>query len=754
MATSTIFTGFNQPVEDRSLILILKDIKSGKYRAEVERIRSCIASGETEKADQLKKQLPAFTPSGTFEGGRKSDLLNQYSGFVHLDFDKLSPEQLDDINTRATQIPYTFGCFCSPSGNGLKLFVEVNSTGMHHDIAYRQVQDYYEKNLGILCDPKCKDITRLCFVSYDPDLYKNLNNEKFLVQLPETAMEETIQMPSPPTTSAILPNESEDLNALFIFEQQIQFTNHKENYSDGNRNNYIYLLASNCNRAGLSEDATLDLCSQHFNLSQKEIKASVRSAYFNHSGEFAKFANSAKSAKLQSSSLNSSTDAEEDFLKDSPMLPDDLFSNLPGILRSGADAFTDKRERDVFLTGALAILSGCMPNVSGIYAQQKVYPNLFAFIIAPAASGKGALKFSKMLADKHHDLLIRASKDAQQQYDNELNQYKTRQRIKKKNDPDEPPPEQPPFKVVFIPANSSYAKILTHLQQNEGEGIICETEADTMGNVLKQEWGGYSDMLRKAFHHERISSSKKTNNEYIEVNEPRLSVALSGTPNQVTGLIASSEDGLFSRFVFYAFKVDQQWRDVSPYANNINLTDHFTRLSHDTWEMINFLQHYPTAIDLTRDQWGMLNAICGKWLYEVVTFAGDDAGSIVKRLGLILHRISMILTALRKVENGDTSANIQCSDIDFETAVQLADLYLKHSLLMFHNLPKQNDATLFKNGGNKRRFFDALPDTFKRAEAIELGIKFNLSTRSVDGLLKELNGHLLNQPQFGSYSKI
>jgi len=43
--------------------------------------------------------------------------------------------------------------------------------------------------------------------------------------------------------------------------------------------------------------------------------------------------------------------------------------------------------------------------------------------------------------------------------------------------------------VVFIPANSSYAEILTNLQQVEGEGIICETEADTMGNVLKQKLG-------------------------------------------------------------------------------------------------------------------------------------------------------------------------------------------------------------------------------------------------------------------------
>jgi hypothetical protein len=751
MATATIFTGFNQPVENRSLILILNDIKIGKYRADIERIRSCIVSGDTEKADHLKKQLPAFTPSGTYEGGRKAHLLKQYSGFVHLDFDKLTPDQLNDAFLKIKQIPYTFGCFRSPSDKGLKVFIEVNTSAVHHDIAYHQVQEYYEKALGILCDPKCKDITRLCFVSDDPDAYKNLNNEKFIVQLSEAAIPVSVlPTTSQPASPIITPDNPEDLDSLFIFNQQIQFTNQKSEYSDGNRNNHIYLLASNCNRAGLPENDTLHLCSQHFDLPEKEIRASVRSAYTNHSGEFAKFANS---AKLQTSTTGATDEISEDYLKNTPMLPDEFFPNLPLLLQSGAGAFTDRRERDVFFTGALAILSGCMPNVRGFYKQQKVYPNLFAFIIAPAASGKGALKFSKMLADKRHDLLIRHSREQQQQFETEMNQFKTRERSKKKNDPSEEPPEQPPFKVVFIPANSSYAKILTHLQQNEGEGIICETEADTMGNVLKQEWGGYSDMLRKAFQHERISSSKKTNNEYIEVNEPRLSVAISGTPNQVTGLIASAEDGLFSRFIFYAFKVEQQWLDVSPYANSINLTDHFTQLSQETFDMINLLEQYPTIVELSRCQWDRLNATCSHWLYEVVTFTSDDAGSIVKRLGLILYRIAMIFTALRKVENGDTSQCVECTDADFDSALFLADLYLQHSLLMFHNLPKQGDSAVFKSGDNKRKFFEALPHDFKRAEAIELGKKFSLSTRSVDALLKELNGRYLVQPHFGCYSK-
>ncbi|MEI6122712.1 MAG: DUF3987 domain-containing protein [Bacteroidota bacterium] len=740
MEFSTIFSGFNKPVGNESLIFIIKDIREGKYRADIESIRSSIASGNTEKADQLKKQLPAFTPSATFIGGRKSELLDQYSGFVHLDFDKLTPEQLNNTFLAISKIPYTFACFRSPSGNGLKVFVEVTTGEQEHETAYKQVQNYYEKALGILCDPKCKDITRLCFFSFDPDTYKNNKNRKFEVQIKQELKEkqEPIKIP--------------DYSAFF--DDCISFTQQKEQYIDGNRNNFIYLLASNCNRKGIPESIALDFITTNFDLSDLEIRASVKSAYNHHPNELANFAKSAKvqtNSKVQS--LSNET-IEEDYLKNTPIIPDELYNRLPELLKSGALAFSDERERDVFLTGGLSILSGCLPNVKGIYSQEVVYPNLFSFIIAPAASGKGVLKSSKSLADKYHEQILKTSREELQRYDVEMNEYKSRQRFKKKQEVPEDPPIQPPFKVVFIPANSSYAKILSHLEQNQGDGIICETEADTMGNVLKHEWGGYSDMLRKAFHHEHISSSKKANNEYIEVKEPRLSVALSGTPNQVTGLIASAEDGLFSRFLFYAFKVEQQWRDVSPYVNNINRTDYIRVLSEQVYELVLFLGLSPTTIELSQDQWQKLNGICSKWLNEVTTFAGADAGSIVKRLGLVLYRICMIFTALRKWENKDSACNQTCTEIDFGTAVQLVELYQQHSLLMFHNLPKQNENSVFRSGDNKRKFFDALPNDFKRAEAIEIGKTFNLSTRSIDSLLKELAGKFLTQPQYGSYTKI
>lgn len=745
MASATIFKGFNNPIEHKSLIILTKEIQEGKYKDQVQPVTVLAAQGNKEEADRLKKMLPAFTPSGTFAGGRKLEYLEQYSQFIILDIDKLSPDDLQAAFQQAAAIPFTFCCFRSPSGNGLKILVEITSTQEHHLQAYNQVADYYEQQIGLPIDRSGKDITRLCFVSYDPECYRNISNKKFPVVL-----EGVLQAPQPEVKLPIqkeTPLEEPNAYAL-AYDMQIQFTNQKAQYGPNNRNNYIYLLASNCNRAGIPEQDTLFLCLQNFDLNAKEVKASVTSAYHHHAGEFAKFANL---AILQSEKEND----WEDYLKNTPFIPEQLYNQMPEILREGALAFTDIRERDVFLNGALGILSGCLPNVKGVYAQQEVFPNLFTFAIAPAASGKGALKFAKQLADEYHTQVLTASKEADAQFQQEETAYKQLLKTCKKGETvNQEPPAKPAFKVVYIPANTSYAKILWHMEQNQGTGIICETEADTLGNVFKQEWGSYSDMLRKSFHHERLSSSRKTNNEFTEVNSPCLSIALSGTPSQVTGLIASAEDGLFSRFLFYAFKVEQQWKDVSPFVSEINLTDHFRQLSLKVYSMVQFLQLGDTYITLSKEQWQKLNSQCAAWLQDITTFTGEDAASIVKRLGLVLYRMAMLLTALRKYENGDASETVECADLDFDTAHQLAGIYLQHNILMFNNLPRQQENSSFQGGNSKRKFFDSLPKIFTRAEAVKQGASFSLSPRTVDEILRNAVPTHLSKQKAGHYEKV
>ncbi|MBC7524454.1 MAG: DUF3987 domain-containing protein [Flavobacterium sp.] len=581
----------------------------------------------------------------------------------------------------------------------------------------------------------------MCFVSYDADLFINDNATTFDVK-------EEIN----PLKSESQNEVKHELTTDALLDKCLKFTEQKDQYYSGNRNNFIFLFSCNANKFGISKDDTLNYCINNFDLDESEIITTVNSTFKNQSADFAKFANLQSSNTSNIITTENSFDDYEDCLKTTPTIPLSVYENLPPILFESCQVFKNERERDTFLTGALAILSGCLPNVSGMYSGSVIYPSLFSFILAPAASGKGALKFAKALADKYHDKTLAVSIEDKKRFDENLAAYKML-KSKGKLEPSAEMPMPPKFKVVFIPANTSNAKIIQHLDWNEGKGIICETEADTLGQTFKNEWGTYSDMLRKSFHHEKISVSRKTDGEFIEVNNPQLAVALSGTPKQVFNIISSAEDGLFSRFIFYVFKTEAVWLDPSPKGNPVNLTDYFSTQSKQVLKLVEFYERDEMILHLTEEQWAIFNPFFSSFLEQINTFVSEDALSVVKRLGLILYRFCMIFTAIRKFATNEHHKEVYCLDIDFETALTLTKTYIQHSIIMFTNLPKQGEQGIFKSGENKTKFFDALPIKFQRKEAVEIGKKFNIADRSVDAFLKKCLEKYLTKSKAGYYEK-
>ena len=740
----SVYQEFKTNLGEKNLLDVFQEIKSDKYQSDINSIRYALHKGDEKTASEIKSGLIGFTTSGTFGASRTKANINSYSQVVGLDFDHISLNYLEELSTLINDCNHTFASFVSPSGEGLKVFIKVNTNADQHTTAYNQVANFYKELSGYDFDTKCKDITRLCFVSCDADLFLNENATTFELK------EEIKQVRTEPIREV-----KHNLTTDELLDKCLKFTENKEQYYNGNRNNFIFLFSCNANKYGIYEEDTLNFCLNNFDLEEKEIKATVNSTYKNQSADFAKYANFANlqsSAKANETGSENSFEEYEDCLKATPTIPQSVYDNLPPILFESCQVFKQERERDVYLTGALAILSGCLPNVSGLYSGSIVYPSLFSFILAPAASGKGALKFAKALADKYHDKTLALSLEDKKIYDEKLTAYKML-KGKGKLEPNQEMPMPPKFKVVYIPANTSNAKIMQHLDWNDGRGIICETEADTLGQTFKNEWGSYSDMLRKSFHHEKISKSIKTDGEYIEVNNPQLSVALSGTPKQVFNIIASAEDGLFSRFLFYVFKTDAVWLDPSPKGNPTNLTDYFTTQSKQVLKLVEFYERDEMILHLTDEQWDVFNPFFSSFLEQINTFVSEDALSIVKRLGIILYRFCMIFTAIRKFVTNDYHKEVYCLDNDFETALTLTKTYIQHSVIMFTNLPKQGEQGPFKSGENKKKFFDALPNKFQRKEAVEIGQKYDIGERSVGNFLKSCLGKYLTQPKTGFYEK-
>jgi len=629
---------------------VLQQIQKGYWKDQINDIRYHKKNENNLEASQIKGKLPCITISATFKERRKIDCVDKYSGLLHLDYDKL--ENVEEVKANLISIPYTYSAFISPSGNGVKVLVKCDNDISSHKTAFNSLRDYYDKIVGVQSDKYVKDITRLCFVSYDPDLYLNEDSEVFKYK-----------------TSTL---DQIDLSWVW------NFTSNKHEFVVGNRNNFVYSFACNANRYGVDINDTTNYAYSYSDDSfpENEIDSSIKSAYENNANENGSARITAISAK----------DEVVEVVKDSsPMIPEYIYEALPKTLRDACNVFSG-RKRDVFLTSALSVISGGLHNVYGLYDKEKVFPNLYSFVVAPPASGKGSMKFAKQLGDCYHDLLFSESKD-------ELKEYKKAKRLfslklkKAKTDAQIEAliePEEPKTSMYFIPADTSSAMMIKHLEDNDGMGCICETEADTLTNTLKQDWGSYSDVLRKGFHAEIISKSRMTDLDYSEIKEPKFSVAITGTPNQLDTLITSIQDGLFSRFIFYSFSAKQKWRSTYTEAITVSNNEIFKGFSADLCDK--FRSNNTQKFVMTRAQGMQLDEVFSEALGHNSVLYNDDVSGIIFRLGLMTFKIAMTLAALRSDES-----EISCSDLEFKTSLNLVEkVYLRHSIGILNKINKDS----------------------------------------------------------------
>jgi len=277
----TIFKNFNEVVEHKTISTILEEIKTGKYRPGIIYLRKSLAENKTEAYNKAKKSLPAFTPSGKFVGGRKLEFLANYSSCIILDIDKLSAADLQNAKHLANQSEFTFASFISPSGNGLKILVKINSDKANHKEAFLLVQAHYESILKLEIDKSGKDLTRLCFYSYDENLYYNENAKIFSVTEQEKEPKANIEREFKRTEPTIV------INSDAIYNHCVNFTEKKVQFLNGSRNVFVHQLACNLNRKGVSLQEALGYILTDFGYDEKEVTQAINSAYGN-SHEFGK----------------------------------------------------------------------------------------------------------------------------------------------------------------------------------------------------------------------------------------------------------------------------------------------------------------------------------------------------------------------------------------------------------------------------------------------------------------------------------
>ena len=430
-----------------------------------------------------------------------------------------------------------------------------------------------------------------------------------------------------------------------------------------------------------------------------------------------------------------------------PTIPDEVFDTLPQFLQQVVNPASSQEEKDILLLGAITAFSACFPKLFGIYDQRKVFSNLYLFVTAPASAGKGRLNQIKYLVDPVHKLKREHAKVLRQQFNTEMATYN----INKGKDENLEKPNKPPERMLFIPANNSVTGVYQLISDNEGRGLIFETEGDTLAQAFKSDYGNYSDGFRKAFHHETISYYRRTDREYVDIEKPCLSTVLSGTPKQVVTLIPNAENGLFSRFMFYYMNIKPAWKNVFQNSHNNGLDEYYKQLGVEFLELYKTLRNNPEIeVRLILSQQERFNSFFESLQAKYINLQPEEYIATIRRLGLISFRLMMLFTVFRIMEDGDVNAVKECEDVDFDNVLTIISILVKHSSKVYNDLPIEQKAV--KRLNRKERFLESLPKQFNRQEYLDLATKQNIPHKTAEGYIaKFVEAGLIHREAHNKY---
>jgi predicted P-loop ATPase len=209
-------TGKTRPIGD-----IIKLILSNN-KTIIEKIRSV---QDKRERNRLKNNLPGFAASGTFSK-RKADCLIKHSGLIQIDIDDVN--NVENIKAHLVADKFTFLCFTSPSGNGIKLLVKIEAKAESHLQSFQELELYYKSIYGITIDPSTKDLSRLCFLSYDPNLYYNKDSALFTCT--DTVVNNDIQTYTAENTNvnAKMPRKQLNTTEIQQFESKLEQIEQKQ----------------------------------------------------------------------------------------------------------------------------------------------------------------------------------------------------------------------------------------------------------------------------------------------------------------------------------------------------------------------------------------------------------------------------------------------------------------------------------------------------------------------------------------------
>lgn len=263
----TIFKNINETNNPYYITIdaAIDRIRTGKSMSLVDKIRN---TEDKDERNELKKGLPSVCFGGKFSS-RSDNSLIKSSGIMSIDFDGFKTE--DELIGKRFELEmddYTYACFTSPSGNGIKVLVKIPDTDSKGYKAYfKAMQVYYNcENF----DKACSNISRVTYESQDESIFVNEDSKVWT---------EKIEEKKPSGKKVMIPLDDQNKTIEFLHK----WWNKDYGLVSGSRNNNLFVLAAAYNQYGISlDDAISSMCKlEQPDFPCSEITTTVKSAYRN-----------------------------------------------------------------------------------------------------------------------------------------------------------------------------------------------------------------------------------------------------------------------------------------------------------------------------------------------------------------------------------------------------------------------------------------------------------------------------------------
>jgi len=774
---SFYFSVFDEHAVDMTLKEFVELLRGERWKAQVEEYQRLKASGRETEAKKLKRKLAALVIAGRCEGSHAETNLKQWSGDAMLDVDKCNGRVSEFLQV-LKDTPWVKAAWRSVSYDGLKLVVRVEAESVdEYRLAYALVAWHVAQLLAFPCDMSCKNPTRPCFASYDPEAFFRPDTEvfpwrRFVTEHPDRVGEilAELKVKTPASASKPLVAASGMLHTFFNeFLAQNPFV-------DGKKNEFLLKLGRIARYKGVGEEELARLKTlaverlAGMGCAAGDIPPRIDSGYRYADMNKGPETPASRAHKAQGSLRRYSDSGEEGeeaeiekleadkLRRNVPCLPDELFDRLPDFLKRGLTHVRNKRERDILLLSMITNISGCLPGVRMNYGGMVYSADLYLVALAGSGRGKGVMQLAAILPAAIQGYYDELNRKDEREYRQKLLKWNLEERLaaQEKRVPDlDQCPEMPVERILKVAPNISKSQLILALEAGGSVGLVMNaSELDMISSAMHQEYGKHDDVMRAASQHEEVSSYFKTDHRLVIVSDPHLALCASGTPAQLHKFISSLENGMYSRVAFYVGQAPWEYKSANPGKVRLDMRAYFKGMGEELLRMFIFLSGSSTEVIFTEEQWKEHTERFRTYLREVVAEDDDSPGAIVLRHGLMMSRIAMVLTALRKCEPQWNTSEWKCSDEDFRTAMQIVDVLLEHSLLLSTSMDDTAGRIRpVKAFFKLRPVLKKMPREFTYSELMAAANEAGLPTASVKRYLLRLVYYQIVEKEDGKYRK-